>query len=87
LARRLAATEASAGVASSIGAYRRAPGASISRPLLVDELSDEEAEPAFARLVRKRELLAWWTEPENADLSEDAWACANAREAIREEPW
>jgi hypothetical protein len=55
--------------------------------LLVDELSDEQAEAALARLVRERELLARWTEPEDANAAEDAWALANAREAIREEPW
>src|SRR5207248_9974646 len=54
--------------------------------LLVDELSDEEAEAALARLVRERELLARWTEPEDANSAEDAWALANAREALREEP-
>ncbi len=55
--------------------------------LLVDELSEAEAEAALARLVRERELLARWSEPEDADAVEDAWAVANAREAIREEPW
>jgi hypothetical protein len=55
--------------------------------LLVDELSDAEAEAALARLVRERELLAQWTAPEDAQTAEDAWALANAREAIREEPW
>ena len=55
--------------------------------LLVDELSDPEAEAVLARLVRDRDLLAQWTEPEEADTAEDAWAVANAREAIREEPW
>jgi hypothetical protein len=55
--------------------------------LLIDELSDKEAEAALARLLRQRELLAQWTESENAQAAEDAWALANAREAIREEPW
>jgi hypothetical protein len=55
--------------------------------LLIDDLSEAEAEAALARLVRERELLARWTEPEDADTAEDAWALANAREAIREEPW
>jgi hypothetical protein len=41
--------------------------------LLVDELSDEEAEAALARLVRERGLLARWTEPEDANVAEDAW--------------
>jgi len=55
--------------------------------LLIDELSDKEAEAALARLVRERELLAQWAEPEYPDAAEDVWALANAREAIREEPW
>ena len=55
--------------------------------LLVDELSEAEAEAVLARLVRDRDVLAQWTEPEEADMAEDAWAVANAREAIREEPW
>lgn len=55
--------------------------------LLVDELSDAEAEAALARLTRERELLAQWTAPEDGHATEDAWALANAREAIREEPW
>jgi hypothetical protein len=55
--------------------------------LLVDQLSDDEAEAALARLVREREILARWTEREDADTAEDAWGLANAREAIREEPW
>jgi hypothetical protein len=55
--------------------------------MLVDELSETEAEAALARLVRERELLGRWTAPEDAQATEDAWALANAREAIREEPW
>jgi hypothetical protein len=55
--------------------------------LLVDELSDAEAEAALARLVREREPLAGWTGAEDAEAAEDAWALANAREAIREERW
>ena len=55
--------------------------------LLVDELSEPEAEAVLARLVRDRDLLAQWTEPEEADTAQDAWAVTNAREAIREEPW
>jgi hypothetical protein len=53
--------------------------------LLVDDLSDAEAEAALARLVR--ELLLRWTAPEDAEATKDAWALANAREAIGEEPW
>lgn len=55
--------------------------------LLVDELSDAEAEAALARLVRERELLARLTGSEDSEATEDAWALANAREAIREERW
>jgi hypothetical protein len=55
--------------------------------LLVDDLSDAEAEAALARLVRERELLARWTGEKDAEATEDAWALANAREAIREERW
>jgi hypothetical protein len=55
--------------------------------ILVDELSDAEAEAALARLVRERELLQRWTAPEDTEATQDAWALANAREAIREEPW
>ena len=55
--------------------------------LLVDELTDAEAEAALARLVRERELLEAWTATEVAEATEDAWALTNAREAIREEPW
>lgn len=55
--------------------------------LLVDELSDAEAEAALARLTRERDLLAEWTAPADAQATEDAWALSNAREAIREEHW
>lgn len=54
---------------------------------LVDELSDAEAEAALTRLVREREALERWAETEDRGVVEDAWARANAREAIREEPW
>ncbi|HWH09533.1 MAG TPA: hypothetical protein VG165_00245 [Solirubrobacteraceae bacterium] len=55
--------------------------------LLVDELTDAEAEAALARLVRERVLLEEWTATEDTEATEDAWALTNAREAIREEPW
>lgn len=55
--------------------------------LLADELSDAEAEAAFGRLIRERELLGRWTAAKDIDATEDAWALANAREAIREERW
>jgi len=55
--------------------------------VLVDELSDAEVEAALARLLRERELLERWTSSESAEATENAWALANAREAIREERW
>lgn len=55
--------------------------------LLVDEFNDAEAEAALARLTRERDLLAHRTAPEDAQSTEDAWALASAREAIREERW
>lgn len=54
--------------------------------LLVDELTDAEAEATLARLVRERELLEQWTAPDDTEATEDAWAVTNACEAIREEP-
>jgi hypothetical protein len=53
--------------------------------VFVDELSDAEAQAALARLVRERELLQEWTGSKDSDATEDGWALANAREAIREE--
>lgn len=53
----------------------------------MDELSEAEAEAALARLVREREAVERWAKAEDADAVEDAWALANAREAIREEQW
>ena len=55
--------------------------------VLVDELTDAEAEAALARLSRERELLRQWTAPADVGVAEDEWALANAHEAIREEPW
>ncbi len=55
--------------------------------LLVDELSDVEAEATLARLVRERELVDQWTQSEDGPATADAWAFGNARDAIREEPW
>jgi len=55
--------------------------------ILVDELTDGEAEAALARLSRERELLHQWTASTDTGAAEDEWALANAREAIREEPW
>ena len=55
--------------------------------LLVDELSDAEAQAALARLVRERELLQQWAGSGDRDATEDLWALANARAAIREERW
>ena len=55
--------------------------------LLVDQLSDVEAEATLARLVRERDLVDQWTQSDGGPATEDAWALTNAREAIREEPW
>lgn len=55
--------------------------------LLVDELTDAEAAATLARLLRDREQLDQWANSPEPDLTEDAWALANAREAIREERW
>ncbi len=55
--------------------------------ILVDELTDGEAEAALARLSRERELLRQWTASTDSAAAEDQWALANAREAIREERW
>jgi predicted kinase len=52
----------------------------------VDELSEDEAEAALARLRHEREVVRQWAQAGDAD-AEDAWALANAREAVREEPW
>jgi hypothetical protein len=54
---------------------------------LVDELSEAEVEAALTRLLREREAVEQWAAAEDSEATEDAWARANAREAIREEPW
>jgi hypothetical protein len=54
---------------------------------LVEELSEAEAEAALVRLAREREALDQWAKREDLEAVEDAWALANAREAIREESW
>jgi hypothetical protein len=54
---------------------------------LVDELSETEVEAALTRLLREREAVEEWAAEEGTETAEDAWARANAREAIREEPW
>lgn len=54
---------------------------------MVDDLSEAEAEAALARLTRERDSLSTWAIADNRGVAEDAWALANAREAIREEPW
>ncbi|MGH2744252.1 MAG: hypothetical protein ACRDSN_21695 [Pseudonocardiaceae bacterium] len=54
---------------------------------LVDELSENEVEAALTRLMREHEAVEQWTAAEDTEATEDAWARANAREAIREEPW
>lgn len=59
--------------------------------LLVEELSDVEPEAVLAKPVRERELLQRWAAvddlTDDADATEDVWALANARDAIREERW
>lgn len=52
----------------------------------VDELSEDEAEAALHRLRLERDAVQRWAQREET-ASEDAWALANAREAVREEPW
>jgi len=54
---------------------------------LVDEFSDAEVEAALTRLGREREAIERWASEEHDEPVMDAWAIANAREAIREEPW
>lgn len=54
---------------------------------LVDELTDAEVEAALVRLARDREALRAWAEADERGAAEATWAQANAREAIREEPW
>ena len=54
---------------------------------LVDELSEAEVQAALTRLERERAAIERWAEVDDASSVEDAWAAANAREAIREEPW
>jgi len=54
---------------------------------LVDEFSDAEVEAALTRLTRERDEVERWAVADGADAVPDGWALANAREAIREEPW
>jgi hypothetical protein len=54
---------------------------------LVDELSEAEVEAALTRLLREREAVEQWAAADDSKATEEAWARANAREAIREEPW
>lgn len=54
---------------------------------LVDDLDDAEVEAALTRLVREREAIERWNAAEDSPPAVDAWALANAREAIREERW
>jgi hypothetical protein len=55
--------------------------------VFVDELSDTEAAATLARLLRDRERLTQWASSPERDANEDAWALANARDAVREERW
>lgn len=54
---------------------------------LVDQLDESEVEAALVLLEREREAVRQWAQAEDAKTVEDDWALANAREAIREEPW
>ncbi|MHB8659358.1 MAG: hypothetical protein ACYC91_15675 [Solirubrobacteraceae bacterium] len=54
---------------------------------LVDELSEAEVQAALTRLIRERAAVEQWAEVDDTSTVEDEWAVANAREAIREEPW
>lgn len=54
---------------------------------LVDELTETEVQAALTRLVRERAAVPQWAEVDDPGSIEDTWAAANAREAIREEPW
>jgi hypothetical protein len=53
---------------------------------LVDALSEAEVEAAFTRLLREREAVEQWA-AEDTEATENTWARANAREAIRDESW
>jgi hypothetical protein len=50
---------------------------------LVDELSETEVQAALSLLRRQREAVERWAAAEDVQAAEDAWARANAREAIR----
>jgi hypothetical protein len=54
---------------------------------LVDEFSDAEVEAALTRRTRARDEDERWVAADGADAVPDGWALANAREAVREEPW
>jgi hypothetical protein len=54
---------------------------------LVDELSEPQVEAALTRLLREREVVEEWAAAEDRGATGDAWARANARDAIREELW
>jgi hypothetical protein len=54
---------------------------------LVDELSETQVEAALTRLLQESEVVEEWAAAEDTGATEDAWARANAREAIREELW
>lgn len=84
--------------ASSITACKAIIGARIGRYCsrmttreklhrLVDELTEAEAHAALTRLERERAAIERWAEADDAGSVTEAWAVANAREAIREEPW
>jgi hypothetical protein len=54
---------------------------------LVDELSETEVEVALTLLLQEREAVEQRAPAGDVQAAEDAWARANAREAIRQERW
>ena len=69
------------------GRYRRELDHAEKLHRLVDELNEAEVEAAHVRLARERNAVQAWAQTDDATAVEDAWSLANAREAIREEPW
>jgi hypothetical protein len=55
---------------------------------LGDEFSESQVEVALKRRLTEREAVGQWMAAEGAEATaEAAWAWANARESVREEPW
>ena len=51
------------------------------------ELNEAEVETALVRLAQERNAVQERAQTTDATAVEDAWSLANAREAIRQEPW